>query len=124
MVTWLFVDGVTVTSFIVTARITWPRSLKIVGHGVWAVHGAGAVTFVITSDSSGEPNAAGADPFAPCSEFITSSTGARLSRTTSPHDTPAATSAASAKSREVRITVTFRSPFDDSRCDEHEQLGV
>ena len=39
--------------------VTGPTSLKIVGQGVVGVHGAGVVTLVMTSESSGLPGVPG-----------------------------------------------------------------
>ena len=77
---------------------TWPTSLKIVGHGAAGVHGAGLVTSVWTSDVRFPLSVEGWLPCAACSESITSTTGARPSRTTSPQEV-AATAAAEAAAR-------------------------
>src|SRR5438067_671678 len=95
IVTSLFVVGAAglafgPTSFRSKCICTEPKSLKIVGHGVAGVHGAGAVTLVMTSEFSVLARVVGLSPRAARSWSITRKTGARLWRTTSPHEIDAA----------------------------------
>ena len=101
IVTSLFVVGVSglvaPMFFSGARRITDPLSPKIVGHGVAGVHGVGLVTLVITSEISVFVAAPGVGPpRTPVSESITRYTGELPWRDTSPQETAAAASAASA----------------------------
>ena len=82
-------------SFNTMRSVTLPESLNTVGHGAVAEHGAGDVTMVSTSELR-NPLAVPVDvpPRDAVSLSITSRTGALPSRTTSPHDTHADTTAA------------------------------
>src|SRR5436309_11741760 len=101
-----------------------PESPKIVGHGLSWEHGAGEMTFVITSEISvlaGVP--AVAAPRTPRRESTTRYEGARPLRTTSPHDVAVAPRATNARNRfRFRMEVMAASAPDDSRRDEDEQL--
>ena len=72
---------------------TRPTSLKIVGQGEAGAHGAGVVTFVMTSENSVPPNLPRA-ALRRLQLIDHQEHGRRPSRTTSPHDTDAAMSAA------------------------------
>src|SRR5256885_1545211 len=104
--------------------IASPESPKIVGHGASWVHGGGEVMFVITSEVSvltAVP--AVAEPRMPPSESITRYDGARLLRTTSPHDVAVAPRATNVRNRlRFRMEVMSASAPDDARRDEDEQL--
>ena len=114
IVTSLFVVGAVgvdddPTSFSGARRKARPVSLKIVGHGLVGLHGAGAVTIVWTSDNRKPLGmAVVGPPRSPCNESIVRYTGERPSRTTFPHDTDAAAHVAAAKSR-VTMLVRFMS---------------
>jgi len=86
----VFEVGETPTFFIDAVICAVALSLSTVGQGVVELHGAGEVTFLITSDS----RTAG-------DKFVTvTRTGERLSLTTSPQEThPMSTAAASAAVR-------------------------
>src|SRR4051794_35958126 len=101
VLTWLAVVGLTEPSSFITMRMAaCPRSPKIVGHGLSGAHGAGDVTLVITSDVSvADAVPSVAAPRMPASESMTMYEDARPLRTTLPHDTDAATSAATAANR-------------------------
>src|SRR5262249_56626309 len=103
-------------SFSTTRSVALPTSLNTVGQGLAELHGAGDVTFVMTSDNRLETNVEVLLPCAAWSESITSMTGDRPWRTTSPHETDAATIAASPR-RLVVLRIQL-SALDDSRCDE------
>src|SRR4051812_11867646 len=83
-------------------KVTEPTSLKIVAHGVSGAHGLGVVTLTRTSDWRTLPSAVGLLPGAPCSELITRKSGERPVRTTSPHETAATATRASAARPEKR----------------------
>src|ERR671931_2386962 len=90
---------------------SWPESLKIVGQGDVVVHGGGVVRFTTTSESSTEEKvpAPWPPPGAAVNELMTSITGDRPERTTSPHDVAVPTSTANASRRVIiRIQVTVR----------------
>src|SRR6185295_7898082 len=78
-----------------------PTSLKTVGHGLSGAHGAGVVTFVITSDVRLLTSVVARLPCAAWSESMTRKTGALPSRTTSPQEIDAASTAASPRICEV-----------------------
>src|SRR5262245_43816582 len=101
-----------------------PASLKIVGHGLSWAHGAGAMTFVITSETSVLAGVATvAAPRIPRIESTTRYEGARPVRTTSPHDVAAELRATNARNRfRFRMEVMAASAPDDARRDEDEQL--
>src|SRR5438876_2194531 len=121
-------------SFGTILRITCPPSENTVGHGDFAEHGSGDVTFVMTSEESVPVNVPEAveEPRAAASESMTSRTGALPCRTTSPQDTVATTSAVSPAGRAhllididlARPPDAFRLALDDSRRDEDQQLGA
>src|SRR5262249_31606447 len=105
---------------------TDPMSLKTVGHGFVALHGAGEVTFVMTAESKVPPNWVGLLPGAACRLAITRNTADLSLRTTSPHEAVAVMSAANPRNlRAFRILrILSSSAFDNLRRNEDEQLGA
>jgi hypothetical protein len=102
IVTWLFdVGDVTpVMSLGLIRNVTLPVSLKIVAQGESAEHGGGSVTIVSTSDMRKlDWGPAVAPPLDAVSDWMTRNIGDRPSRTTSPHDAPAAARPATRKIR-------------------------
>src|SRR6185503_2095078 len=84
-------------SFMTMCITAEPRSLKMVGHGLSCVHGAGEVTLVRTSESRTDDAGPGVTaPRIPWSESSTMNDPPRPSRATEPHDTVAATRPATA----------------------------
>src|SRR5689334_8950083 len=106
--------------------VTLPLSLKIVGHGVVALHGAGVVTYVMTSDSRNPASVPAVEPpLDPCSRSTTRKTGARPCRTTSPHEAAlAAMRNNPASFFKCLMTVLCASDLDDAWRDEDQQLGA
>src|SRR5437868_3301088 len=87
-------------SFSAMCIVASPRSLKMVGHGAEVVHGAGDVTFVMTSEDSGFPAVPRvAAPRMPASESMIRYEGALPERTTSPHDAAVGMRATAASKR-------------------------
>src|SRR5258708_32201129 len=105
MVTSLFDVGesavVAPMSFSGARSTTDPLSLKTVGQGVAGVQGGGAVTLVMTSESSVELDAAVPPPRLAVSESMTRDTGAPPWRETSPQETAGASTAADPSSRKA-----------------------
>src|SRR5262245_2325446 len=96
IVTSLFVVGPVVVLMLrgASRSVTVPGSPKIVGQGLSDVHGAGDVTFVITSEVSTPDGVPGCGPpRLPSSDSMIRYTGELPSRATSPHETPAAITA-------------------------------
>src|SRR5262245_30195042 len=76
IVTWLFEVGERVTFFIVEVTLAVAMSSRTVGHGLAALHGAGVVKSTWTSELRGLGDML----------VTVTRTGARPSRTTSPHE--------------------------------------
>src|SRR5947208_9997941 len=103
MVTVFTADGAIVGFFGTSVKVADPRSLKIVGHGVAAEHGAGEMRFVTTSDSRtllavplrGPPDGEAVK------ETMAIETGARPVRAASPHEAAAAVIAARVRIRRL-----------------------